>query len=322
MRLDEFKKYFQTQLTDIYPTTEIQSFFSIVIEESLELRRIDAITRPDFEISSEQLATLQQAIDRLKQQEPIQYIVEKTEFFGLPFYVNEHVLIPRPETEELVEWILGAVAEVQSARATKSQRYKGTKLQSGKVAESTHFVISSLPSGQTGEVEKSLSFLDIGTGSGCIPIALKKKLVASEVSAIDISENALQVAQKNAKLNEVEINFIQKDILNTSDLNDQYDIIVSNPPYVRELEKAEMNKNVLHHEPELALFVADNNPLMFYRKIAELAKIHLKENGFLFFEINEYLGKETISLLSSLGFQKIKLKKDFFGKDRMIRASL
>jgi release factor glutamine methyltransferase len=307
MRLVEFKNYFQNQLSEIYPDTEIQSFLSIVLEEYLALQRIDLVTRPEFEIASDVLLKLNEVVERLKQEEPIQHIIGQTEFFGLPFYVNENVLIPRPETEELVEFIIQEVS----------------KFQSRKVAESTHSVISNKThSVISSEVEKSLSFLDIGTGSGCIPISLKKHLSSVEISAIDVSEGALEVAKKNAKLNKVAIHFIQKDILNSSHLDKKYDVIVSNPPYVRELEKAEMQNNVLEHEPELALFVTDNDPLIFYRKIAELAKDHLKENGMLFFEINQYLGQEMIELLESLGFTNIELRKDLFGKDRMISASL
>lgn len=286
MTLRNFQQLFQTELSGIYPSTEIGSFFSMVIEEYLELQRIDLVTRPDFEVSSEKLMILQEVIDRLKQEEPIQYIIGQTEFYGLPFYVNEHVLIPRPETEELVEFIVQEVSKSRSLEISKSK------------------------------------ILDIGTGSGCIPIALKKQLPFADISAIDVSKNALDVAKKNAKLNEVDIHFIQKDILNTSELDEKYDIIVSNPPYVRELEKDEMNTNVLQHEPELALFVEDHDPLIFYRKIAQLAKAHLKEDGVLFFEINQYLGKEMLELLRLFGFQEVLLKQDLFGNDRMIKASV
>jgi release factor glutamine methyltransferase len=207
--------------------------------------------------------------------------------------VNENTLIPRPETEELVEWI---------------------------VSES-----------RKSEVE-SMKILDIGTGSGCIAISLAKNLPNAEVFAVDVSEKALSVAQKNADINKVEVNFVNADILKINDLAElttsnfqlpnYFDIIVSNPPYVRNLEKAEIKPNVLEFEPHLALFVEDTDALLFYRKIAELASKNLKENGKLFFEINQYLGKETVELLEDLGFNSIELKKDIYGNDRMIRSAL
>lgn len=287
MTLKEFQVFFTDELSAFFPNTEIQSFLSIVLEEYLHFQRIDLVTKSDFEIPTEALAQLQQLTERLKVQEPIQYIIGKTEFYGLPFHVNKHVLIPRPETEELVEWILDE---------TKDERQK-TK-------------------------DESLQILDIGTGSGCIPIALKKSLSNATISAIDVSQDALEVAKRNAQLNEVEIQFIEQNILETERLDQKYDIIVSNPPYVRELEKAEIKDNVLENEPHSALFVDNNNPLIFYRKIAELAKTHLKEGGMLFFEINQYLGKEMLELLRLLDFENVMLKKDLFGNDRMIKAIL
>ena len=168
--------------------------------------------------------------------------------------------------------------------------------------------------------EKQLKILDIGTGSGCIAISLKKELPSSKISAIDVSNEALRIAKKNALLNKVDINFIHLDILKTNNLDKLYDVIVSNPPYVRELEKKEMKNNVLNNEPHLALFVDNKNPLLFYNKIAELAKNFLTKNGQLHFEINQYLGKETIILLAEKGFKNIQLKKDIFGNDRIISA--
>jgi release factor glutamine methyltransferase len=173
--------------------------------------------------------------------------------------------------------------------------------------------------------------LDIGTGSGCIAISLAKNIPNAEVFAIDVSEKALTTAQKNAENNQVKVNFIKTDILKIKDLGElptshfplppSFDIIVSNPPYVRELEKQEIKKNVLDNEPHLALFVEDNDALIFYRKIAELAQKNLTQNGQLFFEINQYLGKEMIDLLEKMGFKKIELRKDIYGNDRMIRST-
>ncbi|WP_299158051.1 peptide chain release factor N(5)-glutamine methyltransferase [uncultured Tenacibaculum sp.] len=281
MQLKQYKVYFSDKLSSIYPKTEIDTFFSYLIEEYLGLQRIDMIMKPDFEISTEKEKALNIALERLGKEEPIQYIIEKTEFYGLPFNVNRHTLIPRPETEELVEWVLN-----------------------------------------TTEKEKKLNFIDIGTGSGCIPISLKKNLPSANVSAIDISDDALKIAKQNAQLNNVIINFIRRDILETEELPQLYDVIVSNPPYVRNLEKVEIKNNVLENEPHLALFVDDNNPLIFYSKIADLAKDHLTKNGILFFEINQYLGKETMDMLKEKGFINIELRKDFLTNDRMIKASL
>ena len=285
--LKQYKEQFIGKLIDTYPITEIDTFFTYLVEEYLELQRIDIIMKPDFEIPTEKEAVLNNALERLLNEEPIQYIIGHTEFFGLPFKVNNHTLIPRPETEELVEWV---IQEVNSMRKELGS-------------------------------DKKLSILDIGTGSGCIPISLKKNLSNVDVTSIDISEKALGTAKQNAKLNEVDVEFIEKDILNTNSLPKQYDIIVSNPPYVRNLEKVEIKNNVLQNEPHLALFVDDNNPLVFYEKIADLAKIHLTDNGFLFFEINQYLGQETLKMLEDKKFTTNELRKDIFNNDRMIKIS-
>ncbi|NVK08580.1 MAG: peptide chain release factor N(5)-glutamine methyltransferase [Tenacibaculum sp.] len=282
MQLKQYKSYFSEQLKSVYPQTEIDTFFFFLIEEYLELKRIDLTLRPDFEISSYKRILLDEALVRLKEEEPIQYILTKTEFYGLPFKVNQNTLIPRPETEELVEWIINEVDKNQ----------------------------------------ESLSILDIGTGTGCIPISLKKHLPKTTVSTIDVSEEALKIAKQNAVLNKVEVSFMHQDILKTEELSGEFDIIVSNPPYVRELEKVEIKNNVLKNEPHLALFVEDNNPLIFYKKIADLAKNSLTKTGLLFFEINQYFGFETVEMLKNKGFTQIELRKDLFGNDRMIKASL
>ncbi len=281
MELKKLKKFFTEQLNIIYPQSEIDTFFFFLIEEYLNLQRIDLIMKPDFKISEEKQKLFNQATDRLKKEEPIQYILGNTEFYGLPFNVNKNTLIPRPETEELVDWILSEL-----------------------------------------DKNSTVSVVDIGTGTGCIPIALKKNSPNNILDAIDVSEKALKVAKENAVLNNATINFHEIDILKTDSLPKKYDIIVSNPPYVRELEKVEIKNNVLENEPHLALFVDDDNPLIFYNKIADLAKKHLTKNGLLFFEINQYLGKETIEMLQVKGFKSIELKKDFVGNDRMIKASL
>lgn len=307
MILKDFKLHFKNSLLEIYPTTEIDSFFFLLMEEYLDLQRIDTVLKPDFKIDEENLSTLKKALARLQNEEPIQYIIGKTEFYGLPFLVDENTLIPRPETEELVEWVLEEVGSL--------------KMEAG----SLELEVGSL---------KSLSILDIGTGTGCIPISLAKNLSDAKVFAIDISVDALKIAAKNAALNKVEVDFFEVDILKIDSLkkmlkpiqndntNHKFDIIISNPPYVRELEKVEIQNNVLQNEPHVALFVSDKNPLIFYDKIADLAKSNLSKNGLLFFEINQYLGKETCDLLEGKGFKNIQLKKDLFGNDRMIKASL
>lgn len=282
MTLKEFKNFFSEALSEIYPQTEINSFFFILIEEKLNLQRVDTVLKPDFLINDEVISELKNIIKRLEKQEPIQYILGNTEFYGLPFLVNTNTLIPRPETEELVEWVIDEVTNTNI---------------------------------------KPLSILEIGTGSGCIPISLAKNLKDAKISAIDISSEALKIAKQNAILNKVEVNFIEENILETEKLPQHYNIIVSNPPYVRELEKVEIKNNVLENEPHLALFVDDNNPLIFYNKIADLAKKHLSNKGLLFFEINQYLGKETVEMLVKKGFIDVILKKDAFGNDRMIKAS-
>ena len=286
MILKEFKLFFNEALSAIYPKTEIDSFFFILMEEKLKLQRIDTVLKPDFLITKKNLIDLKTIVKRLQKEEPIQYIIGNTEFYGLPFFVDKNTLIPRPETEELVAWVLNETKVLANNKTIE------------------------------------LSILDIGTGTGCIPISLAKNLTSLNISAIDISPEALLIAKQNAILNKVTIKFIELDILNTESLPQEYDVIISNPPYVRELEKEEIKNNVLKNEPHLALFVADENPLIFYNKIADLAKQQLSKNGMLFFEINQYLGKETVNMLVKKGFKNIQLKKDLFGKDRMIKCVL
>ena len=286
MILKEFKLFFNEALSAIYPKTEIDSFFFILIEEKLKLQRIDTVLKPDYLITEKNLIDLKTIVKRLQKEEPIQYIIGTTEFYGLPFLVDKNTLIPRTETEELVAWVLDEIKVLANNKITEP------------------------------------SILDIGTGTGCIPISLAKNLTSLNISAIDISTEALLIAKQNAILNKVTIEFIELNILNAESLPQEYDIIISNPPYVRELEKKEIKNNVLENEPHLALFVADENPLIFYNKIADLAKQQLSKNGMLFFEINQYLGKETVNMLVKKGFKNIQLKKDLFGNDRMIKCVL
>ena len=285
MVLKEILNIFHKELDTIYGNNEVDSFFNILIDYYLNLKRITLVMQPEYTISKEEEQPLFEALSRLKLEEPIQYIIGETEFFGLVFKVNQNTLIPRPETEELVQWII--------------EDYKDNLEQ--------------------------IKILDIGTGTGCIPISLAKNLPKAKVKALDISTKALEVAKQNAKLNAVEVDFIEQNILDTyhtelDSASQKFDVIVSNPPYVRELEKAEMKGNVLKHEPELALFVDNTNPLIFYKAITEFATHSLKAGGTLYFEINQYLGAEMIQLLEDFNFKDIELKKDMFGNNRMIKA--
>lgn len=284
MKIKEYRTQFIQELSPIYDAGEAESFFYLILEEKKQLKRIDLALNPDLTFSNEEMQLWNSILDSLKKEIPIQYLLGKTSFYGLDFEVNPAVLIPRPETEELAEWII------------ESQKLE---VRSGKI-----------------------KILDIGTGSGCIAISLAKNISNAQVLAIDVSEKALATAQKNAEINEVNVTFFEKNILETDDLEQQFDIIVSNPPYVRELEKKEIKKNVLDNEPHLALFVEDNDALVFYRKIAELAQKNLSENGQLFFEINQYLGKEMMELLEKMGFKNVELRKDIYGNDRMIKGAI
>jgi len=285
LTIKKCRQYFINSLEDLYSIEELQSIFYLLAEKLLHLSRIDITLQLDNTLTSDEEINFNQAIDRLKIYEPVQYILGETEFFGYPFLVNKQVLIPRPETEELVSWIIEDVDK------------------------------------------KETTILDIGTGSGCIAISLAKKLNNAVVSAIDISNKAIEVAKKNALINNVNVEYSSVDVLNFKDklvLQDKwkskFDIIVSNPPYVRMQEKKLMQLNVIDHEPDIALFVEDDDPLLFYRRISELSRQYLKHNGTLYLEINEYLGVEMEKMLNEAGFKHVKLKKDMFGKNRMIKC--
>ena len=283
MKIKEYKGHFIKALLPFYDEMEAESFFYLLLENKHQLRRIDLGLDVDSVFSENEILNWNAILEKLKIQIPIQYIIGTTHFYGLEFIVDENVLIPRPETEELVDWIVKLNSKLSK--------------------------------------KKNLKILDIGTGSGCIAVSLAKNIPNSEVFAIDVSEKALAIAKKNAILNKVPVTFLHKNILETKDLNQKFDIIVSNPPYVRNLEKAEIKPNVLDNEPHLALFVPDNDPLIFYKKIAELAAANLNPNGQLFFEINQYLGKETQELLEYIGLKNIELRKDIYGNDRMIACN-
>jgi release factor glutamine methyltransferase len=271
--------HIQSELQGLYPKTEIKSFCQLIIEKLTGFSRTEIIVNKNTHFSMEQRKIIENFIDKLKKQVPIQYILGETEFFGLTFNVNDSVLIPRPETEELVDLILN---------------------------DNNHLA--------------NLQILDIGTGSGCIAISLKHEFPNSHVEAFDISEEALETAQSNANRNKLEVHFEKVNMLNAPEFETKWDIIVSNPPYVLEMEKSEILPNVLEYEPHLALFVSDNDPLLFYRHIADFAQKQLTKNGKLYFEINREFGKDCVNLLVEMGFQDVELRKDISGNDRMISA--
>jgi release factor glutamine methyltransferase len=281
MLVKEYRVKFTEELSGFYDVMEIDNFFFMVLDHLKKVTKVDLALQPSLSFTLEETTQAFMILEALKTNQPIQYVLGKAHFFGLLFTVNENVLIPRPETEELVDWILKEVRN-----------------------------------------QSQMEVLDIGTGSGCIAISLAKNLKHAQVSAIDVSEKALQTAQSNAAENNVSVNFILEDILGVSSLAQHYDVIVSNPPYVRHLEKIEIQKNVLDFEPHLALFVEDTDALLFYRKIAQLALQHLNPDGRLYFEINQYLGKETVQLLDQLGYKNIELRQDVYGNDRMIRCEI
>jgi release factor glutamine methyltransferase len=281
MRLNDIKHALKKQLSGQYESVELGPILSILIEHVTGWDQVQQVIHKDNTILATQQLAFETATTALLAGRPIQYITGKTWFMGEPYIVNDQVLIPRPETEELVEWVIEYAA------------IKG----------------------------KALRILDIGTGSGCIAIALKKALPEAIVSAIDISTSAIKIAADNAAALKADIEFIALDILNTAFLPDQYDVIVSNPPYIPMQEMKNMELQVTDHEPNIALFVPDEDPLMFYKAIARLAKLHLSKNGQLFFEIHYDQGDPMIALLDEMHFHA-ELRTDLFGKDRMVRASL
>ncbi|MGZ3755910.1 MAG: peptide chain release factor N(5)-glutamine methyltransferase [Mucilaginibacter sp.] len=278
---------FQNSLSGLYDKHETEAITLLVINEVSKLSRSSIKAFPEKEVPAEQADQFESILAQLQTGKPVQYILGHTEFYGLDFLVNPSVLIPRPETEELVDWCLMSIRK----------------------------------SGQS--LQQELQILDIGTGSGCIAICLKKNLPGMPVSAVDISKEALQTAKSNADANDVKISFIQADILNLepgSPLHTPWSFIVSNPPYVTLQDKELMHTNVTDFEPHTALFVPLNDPLLFYKAIADFAKNNLVANGLLFFEINESFGHETVKLLEDKGFIDIELRKDMSDKFRMIKA--
>jgi len=280
MLLKEIKDIYHRELDEKYPKEEVDRMFYLMIEHFLGLEQFILAIDPGIVITKDEEQYMFEGLSKLRNEIPIQYVLGETTFMDLKIMVNESVLIPRPETEELVSWVLKDIENL----------------------------------------DDNLKIVDIGTGSGCIAISLFKLKPSLKITAMDISKSAIEVAEKNALKNNADIEFIQADILKIPSLKENYDIIVSNPPYVREMEKDQMHNNILKNEPTLALFVPDEDPLLFYRPIAKLARNNLTPKGVIYMEINQYLGEEVKELLKELGFAEIELRKDIFGNDRMIKA--
>ncbi|MCF2593598.1 peptide chain release factor N(5)-glutamine methyltransferase [Bacteroides caecigallinarum] len=270
--------YIRQELSGYYPDAEAAALAKYILTEKFQLSALDLYAGKDMNFSSENLSEVNDILMRLKSYEPLQYIMGETWFCGFRFKVTPSVLIPRPETSELIDWIVDD------------------------------------------NKREEISVLDIGTGSGCIPISLSLMMNSPVVSAWDISEQALSVASENARMNNVDIAFSRVDVLSTDIPDIKTDIIVSNPPYITDSEKTDMERNVLEWEPGLALFVPDDDPLRFYRRIAEIGIDILNCEGLIYFEINRAYGKETVEMLSSMGYRNIELRKDLSGNDRMIKA--
>jgi release factor glutamine methyltransferase len=280
-KIKDIREYYLSELKKIYPDSEAMTFLDLIFEHRFNVTKVERIVDPERRLSESEMLTVHDDVKALKTFKPIQYILNTTEFCGLKIFVDERVLIPRPETEELVSRI---VAEQKD--------------------------------------NNGLHILDIGTGSGAIALALKNALPGAEISGCDISPEAIAVARKNGNENCLAVNFFMMDIFNGKDWNNlpQYDLIVSNPPYVTDAEKQLMAANVLAWEPELALFVPDDDPMLFYRQVIRFSRQHLKPGGKVYFEINENFGAEIHELLQNNDYQHIDLQQDLSGKDRMISA--
>ena len=279
MTYQDYKIYFTKEISENYTDSESSMLYDIFVHHLTTWNLVEFRKAMNQEIEQQHSLELQNIILQLKTGKPYQQILCETEFYGLKFLVDEHVLIPRPETEELLEL---AIAKIKDS----------------------------------GLAKKDLNILDIGTGSGIIPIVLKKRFPEAKISAIDFSENALKTAKRNADFHQVEINFIHQDYLK-SDLTEVYDVIISNPPYIGMDEEDEIADSVKEFEPKMALFSPTSNALIFYEKIAEDCKSHLAENGFVFLEINQKLGKETLELFTDV-LSETELIKDLSGNERFV----
>lgn len=285
MDIQQAQRELLARLTPLYGEREAAQIGDLVMENITGKRKIDRLLNKDVLLSPVQTDIFHQYIFGLSKHQPVQYVLQESWFCGMRFYVDEHVLIPRPETEELVEWV---TADTPSAPAPTP-----------------------------------LSILDVGTGSGCIAIALKKRLPKALVHACDISPEALSVARRNATSLAADIDFLQLDILDSAQWKDlpALDLIVSNPPYIPIREKSAMSPHVVDHEPHLALFVRDENPGVFYQAIARLGQERLPQGGALYAEIHEELAGLVVSIFKNAGYQDITVRKDMQGKDRMVKAT-
>lgn len=286
IKLSEALQYFEKEIGALYPENEFRSIRRIVFDKIASIHPVDFHLKPNIEVSAESFQKIQEVTDGLKEFRPIQYLLGSADFLGLRLKVAPGVLIPRPETEELADWII------------KTHKFNENRI------------------------------LDIGTGSGCLAIALDKLMLHSQTDGIDVSDEALEIAEENSFLNESIVNFFHYDILqdftteSSKHFKEAYDIIVSNPPYVTKSESAQMQKNVLDYEPHMALFVEDEEPLKYYKAIADFARIKLEWGGFLYFEINPRFHKEIMEMLTLKGFRNVQVKPDLSGKPRMIRAQI
>lgn len=318
MTIQQAQQQLRVQLQSIYDPREAANIANWTMERLTGLQRVDRLLRQYDLLAAEQEATLAAYTTALLDHVPVQYVLQEAWFYGLKLYVDENVLIPRPETEELVHWIVSEQdpAAIQS-RFTNFEVIPSTAAQ---VLPTSDF-LPALPHVKDFHFPR-VRILDIGTGSGCIPIALKKALPAAEIHACDVSPGALQVARKNGDTHEAAIEWRQVDFLRTYDwdLLPRVDIIVSNPPYIPVRDKHTMRDNVLQHEPHLALFVADDDPLLFYRYIARFGRQKLLPGGSIYVEIHEELGAATEAVFRQHGFEDTVVKKDMQGKDRMVRA--
>ncbi len=276
------KKIIREKLSPLYSPAEVESLTLLILERVTGLNRLQIHLHQNDQLPESKIMQIGGIVNRLLTHEPIQYILGEADFYGLKFTVSPDVLIPRAETEELVDWIVSE------------------------------------------EMNPHKSLLDIGTGSGCIPISIDKNSVTGQIEGWDVSEEALKLARHNAERNSSKVQFSRQDIFDATSVSEsaKWDVIVSNPPYVLMNESASMGKNVIDFEPHLALFVPDNDPLIFYRTIAQFAAVHLQLHGSLYFEINERMGEQTAGLLREHGFNEILTRKDLQGKTRMIRARI
>lgn len=280
-KLENLKEQFYTDLKNEFPETELELMFNLLVEKYLNIPRTED-KQEELVLDEAQQQKFEEALTRLKKNEPIQYILGEVDFFGRPFKVNSDVHVPRAETETMVKWVKEDFEALQKEKGS------------------------------------TLTLLDIGTGCGLLPITLGKELPL-KTTAVDLSEKALEVARENAKINNAEVEFLQADVLKWEKLPRQFDIIVSNPPYVLEKSKKDVQRKILDYEPSVALYVKDEDPMVFNRKIAELAKESLAPNGLVYVEINTYMGAETAKVFAENGF-KTEIRKDVFGNDRTVKA--